>query len=97
MKPIHPDEIPALQGKYIPDEVIEIFNNQIVKNYTSGYAKVKQEDVVLAIREALNVDVEEVFQKKWLNIETLFSENWIVLYYKFSDESFNPHWTFTKK
>lgn len=84
MEPIKPDEVDDRKDKAIPDEVVEVFNDLIVKNWsTSQMAVIKQEDALLAICEVMGCERHEVFDNRWLEVEHLFrAAGWVVEYDK---------------
>lgn len=84
-KPITPKE--AFEKKFIPDEVITIFNDLIQLNLSQeGTAKFKQEDVIERIIDSGFVSKEDkqtIFDKKWLDVEVIYQRNgWDVEYDK---------------
>lgn len=82
VRPIRPDEVSDLKEEKIPKEVLEIFNDLIVENYSDGHAVVRQDDVVSRLIE-LGMVKGDIFKKGWLNIEELYeSQGWIVKYDK---------------
>ena len=83
VKAIRPEEIKSVWAENIPDVVIEIFNKKIVKNFNGSRATVKQNDVVKEIVDALNISRQDVFDKRFLEIETIFeAAGWKVKYDK---------------
>jgi len=90
VRPIKPSEVRAELKKtgIFPTEVIDAFNELIVKHFHKGYASFLQKEVVELIKEkmkAASPDVpfkeEEIFEKHWLDIEELFSTHgWEVRY-----------------
>lgn len=105
IKPITPSEAKTKALGNIPDFVIEAFNNKISQNLDSqGNAKVLQNQVIGEIMYCANernieVTREEIFAKRWLDVEKLFSDNgWIVKYDKPGyNESYEAYFNFSTK
>lgn len=97
--PIRPDEIAGAKKLYFPPEVLTAFNNEITKNYSSGYATVKQDDVVNAICESMNIGRQEVFARKYLDVEEVYrAAGWTVSYDKPAyNEDYPATFQFRKK
>lgn len=81
VEPIKPDQVKANKLASIPDEVIEAFNELIAKNFSDGFARVEQSDVIrLAILKGLN---RTLFDHRWLDVEDLYrAQGWHVYYDK---------------
>lgn len=105
IKPITPSEARTKALGNIPDFVIEAFNNKISQNLDSqGIARVLQNQVICEImycasEHNINVTRDEIFEKRWLNVEKLFSDNgWKVKYDKPGyNESFEAYFDFSAK
>lgn len=97
IKPISPNEIN--KTKYIPDEVIELFNELINRNFNGTEAVFDQDEIVELISIKLCITREKVFKDKLLDIESIYEKvGWIVKYSKPSyGESFNSFFRFIKK
>lgn len=98
MQPISPNDVTAAKAKQVPPEVIKVFNDEIVRNWTGRSASVKQKDVLHKICEATGQRSSVVFENKWMDIEDLFrSAGWVVTYDSPSYcESYDPYWVFEK-
>lgn len=98
--PITPQEIELIK-KVFPEEVIESFNEIISKNYRKHdkISIVKQKDVIEEIKQKMKLDSEEIiFKNKWLDIEEIYEDNWIIQYFKPArDESFEAYFKFESK
>jgi len=83
-EPIRPENIMSLKLNYLPPEVIEAFNENIIRNYVDGSAQVFVDDVVESIIKLLPETSEiDIFRKKYLDVEGLFeSVGWKVSFYK---------------
>lgn len=83
VKPITPQEALDNQGKHIPSEVIELFNQVILENLQGDRSEIGQNYLVERICEVLKVAREVVFAKGWLNVEKLYHDaGWLVEYDK---------------
>ncbi len=86
VKPLNPREVQSLNQRFrterIPDEVIEIFNEMIVKEWNGRDATIRQDDIVAAVVEKLGLESDRpVFDNHWLDVEELFrKEGWKVEY-----------------
>ena len=100
VKPITPDEVIPLKNKLIPDLVIEAWNEIIAEKYTSsGYANIKQGDIVTRIQTRMDCARQTVFDKHWLDVEDIYEEaGWDVKYDKPGwDETYEANFTFKRK
>jgi len=101
IKPVSPSDVKALyeSGKTIPDEVVVIFNQLIVKKFRGQLAKILVKDVVPLVLEAMpGVTEDQIFENKWLDVEPLFrTYGWKV---EFDSpgycESYDPFYVFSK-
>lgn len=91
--PIKPEDIPSQPEPEIPEFVIDIFNELIIKNYDydTESSKIMQEDAVIKIVEHLCPDQHDrpkehvmnirkrIFKEKWLDVENMYRDKeWIV-------------------
>lgn len=83
--PITPKE--AAEKKFIPKEVIEVFNQLIGENFYNGEAIVKQADVLNRLTTQ-GFEAKKILDNQWLReIEDLFRKaGWRVIYKKNSSE-----------
>lgn len=91
--PLTPTEVKKGKIKYIPPEVIESFNELLLKN-----TKILQKDVVALICNKLNIENKQViFDNHWLDIEDLYEQyGWAVNYNKPGyNEDYEPKFIFT--
>lgn len=95
VKPISPKEAVASHENF-PDEVIEAFNELIVKNMRGGSSVVKQKDVVELIAKNMMISQHAVFEHGYLDIEAVFRQaGWVVIYDKPAyNENYEAHFTF---
>lgn len=96
--PIRASEIMKTRGATIPNVVFEIFNQQIVDNFTGSRATVYQESVLKALVEK-GLDRSEIFNKHWLDVEDFYRKaGWIVTYDKPGwNESYEAYFVFKQK
>lgn len=100
VKPLSPSEVRARakQNHKIPDFVIEIVNEMLVLNLrNNSMVTIPQDDIVSAIMATNKVENRnEIFEKKMLDFEDVFSNNgWNVTHYKSLGEP--SYFTFTVK
>jgi hypothetical protein len=87
------------QANAIPKEIIKIFNDLILKDFSHNQATVRQEAVIKRIIEVLGGKREDIFEKHWLDIEPLFEEaGWTVTYDNPGYcEDYEASWLFEKE
>lgn len=92
-RPITPDEVD--EGKHIPAEVIEAFNELIAE----GSGHVKQKDAVARIVQKMGLDSNVVYQRGWLNVEGAYRKaGWKVDYDKPGyNETYDAFFVFTRR
>lgn len=93
-QPIKPDEVVSAKLNTIPDEVINIVNFFLAKNWTGGSAIIELKDIVKLIKERLSE-----CDYSWLNFEEIYREvGWRVSYHQPAyNESFNAYFEFRKR
>jgi hypothetical protein len=97
-QPIRPEDVVSEKEKFLPDAVLNSFNELIAKNWNGESAVVQQEDVVaLMIDKGLNRG--EIFSNRWLDVEEVYrSVGWVVEYEKPGyNETGNSYFTFKRK
>jgi hypothetical protein len=80
VKPISPEEIEELIEP-LPDEVIEIFNDEIKYGWREGEARMQRQNVKFRISQRLEIEESEVEEQGLLNIERIgaaYSDGWQV-------------------
>ena len=89
--PIYPDDV--LLVNHIPEEVFEVFNDLILKNWNGKSAKVTQNDAAGLVAAKLNIDRDVVFNKCFLDVEDHYRKaGWLVAYEKPSyNETFEAY------
>ena len=98
VKPISPSEVIEKKPE-IPDGVIEVFNDLIVKNFSNGKAVVPEKHLLSAIAIKMRVAKDRVAALGWLDVEEIFEDvGWQVQFTKdTSPLGANSEFTFTKK
>lgn len=99
VRPIRPDEVVSAKREAIPDEVIEIFNELIGRNWNGYVSVVQQNEVVARLCDKLGISREEVFERHLLDVESLYkNEGWKVDYDSPAyNETYPATFKFTKK
>lgn len=100
ISPITPNQAKEQKNKVIPGFVIDVFNQEILKNFNGNSARVIQKTVVKAILDCdSTLSAQFIFAEKWLDVEEIFRQvGWSVSYDNPAyNESYEPSWTFTKK
>lgn len=100
IKPIKPEDVQGEQNKLIPEEVIEVFNQLIIKNWEEDSAIIKQEDIINILAKK-GYDKGKIFDNNYLDIEDIYRESgWKVEYRKpmfHARENFETYFKFSKK
>lgn len=97
-KPITPKEAAAYAFiDSFPEAVVDAFNYLIKKNLRNGEAIVMQDEVADKIAKRLMISRDEVFKRRYLDVESVFREaGWIVYYEKPSfGETHKPFFKFS--
>lgn len=85
-KPIKPSEVAMKKKELIPDFVIGIINELIVKhwNYDTNTSIVEQNYIIQKILETkISLNRHDIFINNWLDIEDIYrAEGWDVIYVK---------------
>ena len=77
--PFTPNEAIGQAQNNIPDEVIEAFEEMIVKNLNQGSATFLQSEVATLAAAKLGVERSVLFDNNWLDVEPRFrASGWIV-------------------
>lgn len=100
VKPIKPEQVNSdSKSSSFPDEVIEAFNELIVKNMRNNSSMIYQKDVVNLIASKLSISKQKVYDEEYLDVESLYEkQGWKVYYDKPGYcEDYEPTFTFSKK
>ena len=80
-KPIKPEEVERVKADVMPDEVIDVFNELIVKHWDGSKAVFKQDEAVDLLVDRLHVDSYVLFDRHYLDVEGIFKDaGWAVKY-----------------
>lgn len=83
VKALSPDEVKPIQTSNIPDAVVQVFNELLVKHWDGTTAQIMQDDVLEKLLVEHNIERHDAFAKRWLDIEPIFAEQgWLVKYVK---------------
>jgi hypothetical protein len=78
--PIRPKDVTALKAAQIPEEVFEVFNGLIARNWDGYAATVRQDEVVRLLMER-GIDRARVFSEHMLDVEEAYrAAGWTVSY-----------------
>ena len=93
--PITPEEVIPKRKNLIPNEVFEVFDDLIVKNFSGTRAMVMQ-DVVVGILEDRGFSRQQLYDNHYLDVEPYYREaGWQVTYNKKCiGDSFDSHYIF---
>lgn len=99
VEPIRPEDVVEQKRLVLPPEVLEAFNEQIVKKFDGKSANVKQKDVAKLIGEKLNITYSQILEEHLLDVEDIYRKvGWKVKYDKPSyDENFDSYFLFTRE
>lgn len=99
VNPITPEQVIEVKQTIIPDEVIEIFNYWIARNWNGSQATIRQVDVVAGITERMRVTNDVVYGNHWLDVDDIYREvGWEVVYDKPAyNETYEAAFTFRKR
>lgn len=91
VKPITPDEV----VHEIPDVIISVVNKLISEKWDGYKAHILQEEIL----ERLEIPRDKVFEKHWLDFESIYRDaGWSVIYDKPGwDENYKAFFEFKKK
>ena len=98
IKPITPQEV-IDSPKRIPEEIIKVFNDLIIKNWRGRSSVIKQSEIVNKIVRYTKYSKDEIFANGFLEVEEIFSKaGWEVVYDKPGwNESYEANFEFKKK
>lgn len=96
--PITPAQVSRKKAKLIPEAILNIFNEEIAKDFDGQSATVSQDQVVSRL-VAKGFIRDEIFDNKWLDIEEAYkTAGWNVRYDKPGfNEEYQATFTFSKK
>lgn len=81
IKPIRPEDVEAGRRGALPSEVIEAFNNCIIKHWNGQSSTFPKNEVAHMIASMIGRNRQYVYDQKYLNVEGIFElEGWDVYY-----------------
>jgi hypothetical protein len=97
--PIKPKEVQEQREASIPEEVFEVFNDLIKKNWSGHSATVMQGDAAHLICQKLNITSTKLYENGWMDVENAYRKaGWKVEYDKPGyNETYEANYRFTKK
>lgn len=95
--PISPQDID--NTKNIPEEVFEVVNALLEKNFSRGRAVIFEADIVSTLVTRYNYSRDQIYGNHWLDFEEAYRDNgWEVKYDKPGyNESYEPSFEFIAK
>lgn len=99
VKPITPKEVSSKREASIPDAVLEVFNDLIVKHWSGSSATIKQDEAAKIIAKKLKCSEEKLYENHWMDVEPIYKKaGWSVKYDKPGyNESYDAYFVFSKK
>jgi hypothetical protein len=99
VKPITPAEIKQTRAQNIPDEIIQVFNELIAKEWSNNSACVQQDEAAQLVSERMHLTKDEIYKRHLLDVEDLYrAAGWQVDYDKPAyNESTRPFFVFSNK
>lgn len=99
-KALKPEQLAEEKAKKLPNQVLESFNELIAENYSEGYARVLQKDVVKRMI-AKGLRRGDIFDKGWLDVEDIYRKaGWGVTYDQpiyYGGEDFDAYFEFSRR
>lgn len=82
-KPITPKELIAAKAESFPGVVFDIFNAAIADAWDGERAIIRQGSVAMSVANALQIPVEEVYKRFYMDVEPFYCKaGWKVKYDK---------------
>jgi hypothetical protein len=99
VKPITPKEVSSKREASIPDAVLEVFNDLIVKYWSGSSATINQDEAAKLIAKKLKCSTEKLYDNHWMDVEPIYKKaGWSVKYDKPGyNESYEAYFVFSKK
>jgi hypothetical protein len=96
--PIRPEDVNTRKSARIPQQVFEVFNRLIARQWDGHSATVRQSEVVRLLIEA-GFERAQIFAERMLDVESAYeAAGWKVVYDKPGyNESYPATFTFSKK
>jgi len=98
-KPITPAEAEAQRVTVIPDEVLEAFNQMIIKNLEGDRSSFKLREVADLAASNMQCQHKYLYDNKWLNVESVYRRaGWKVKFDSPSiGDNYDAYFVFTKR
>ncbi len=103
IKPISPNlakkEAKKQNHQQIPNEIIEVFNEILIKEIYKNEIVIYQDDIVKKITKKMNIKSDLIFANNWLDIEDIYlKQGWNIDYDKPGyNETYRSYWVFKPK
>lgn len=96
--PIKPEDVGRRHAITIPNEVIEVFNDEIERAWDGTKAVVHQQDLIDRIGSKMTITGASIIERRWLDVESVYrAAGWTVEYDKPGyNETYDPQFTFRK-
>ena len=96
--PIKPEDVDTVKAATLPPEVFDVFNTAIIKSWDGTKSKIYQNEVADALCEVLEITMDEIFRRKYLDVESAYRANgWSVTYDKPGYcETYQAYFVFSK-
>lgn len=101
-KPLSPSEAKEAQIAQLPDVVINAANQLIARNGSSSYFHIGKDeliDLIMTLKGPVALERQELFDKKWLDIEPPYRARGWQVEYESPDrgDRHNGYWVFSTK
>jgi len=100
VKPITPEEARNNKKLVIPDEVIQVVNEMLVRELSNNRATLYQDEIMAEVLKRMpHLTSNDVYKNKYFDFEPLFeAQGWDVKYDSPAyNESYRAHFIFTAK
>lgn len=97
-QPIRPSEMSKARAKSLPGEVIDVFNQLIVREWDGRQSVVLEKEVCRLIASRLGISSDEVYRRRLLDVEDTYrAAGWMVVYDQPAYcESYDAYFVFLK-
>jgi hypothetical protein len=101
VKPFSPSDVLREKPKNIPDFVITVVNELLVKKFDGSYAIIKRDTIInILLEKKLVATRQEIFENRWLDFEPIYENaGWKVEYDQpgYGDTDYDAYFKFTMK
>lgn len=97
-KPISPEEVVDVKEASLPEGVLEVFNDEIARQWNGSSALIKQNGLVERLVEKLGMTRDQIFANHFLDVEDIYRKaGWHVEYDKPGyNEDYEAYFKFSK-